>query len=214
MLNRNEANLNNNSGLIVDFLEISDINRFSCYSVVIAKMNTQQLVQQSQGKDENEIPKKHFAFPGTTYLSINVFDKTVEAKVPAKVNYSVLKSSISKTDYDVLSVPDMWSNRNVIKSLDYTCQFLDESDIFSTAGCTRVISSEKYNSITCSCNHTTIFAALLSVTSFYISSEIRVRFQLLYCTCIYLNFLVTFFQQLFTVCLKLCYNGILCIASE
>ena len=174
---RKELNMGNNSAVIVESLDIPSNDTNSYYAVVVAKLTIQKPYQQTEGKDLNGISQSLLSvLCSSTYLLINVFDKSKNREVRANVAYTITCSPNTLTAVQELIIPqNAFTGRRVVKDIEYTCQFYDDSKItFSSAGCSVDSFSSGSGSVTCSCNHTTVFAALLSVNNFEVPAEVRV----------------------------------------
>ena len=176
---RKELNMGNNSAVIVESLDIPSNNTNSYYAVVLAKLTIQKPYQQTEGKDLNGISQSLLSIPcstSSTYLLIDVFDKSKNREVTASVAYTITCSPNTSTAVQELIIPqNAFTGRRVVKDIEYTCLFYDDSKLtFSSAGCSVDSFSSGSGSVTCSCNHTTVFAALLSVNNFEVPAEVRV----------------------------------------
>jgi len=169
---RNELNIRDNSELTVYSLELDNDNSSVSSAIVIAKLTTSQILQQKQGEDANGFFETLLGIPGSSFLSINAFDKINNKKLTASVDYSKTTPNASLTLKNALSSQNVLSERKVVQSFEYSCQYLNGLT-FLTSGCT-TNNSEGSKEVTCSCDHTTIFSILLSVNYVEIPAEVRV----------------------------------------
>ncbi|CAK8682923.1 unnamed protein product [Clavelina lepadiformis] len=123
----------------------------------------------------------HYIVPQSIpYLSVS----TVEIRALNKLNGTVryqLNSSIAKVIQDQV-VPYVYHNqqgkRIYVKDITVSCDFIDERESeFSTFGCKRV-DHNKFGPVVCECNHTTVFAILLSVESVAVPAGVKVSYWL------------------------------------
>ena len=173
--NSNELNIANSSDSNVETVEIPDANTNASFVVVIAKLKTQKSIQQT--RDNTAVGKSEtlLGISGSTYTSINVFDRVNDAEVLARVTYTKPLANTPTLVKDALNPSKGLVDRKVARELSYSCQFFEEtSSTFSSTGCFVNISLQDSNKITCSCNHTTVFAVLLAVNNFVIPAEVRV----------------------------------------
>ena len=147
------------------------------YTVVIGQflLNTEPLPQPEE-ETGTAVSETILQVPGVSVISINIRDQTNNKKVSAKFAYSKLVPDPSTFVHDRLEPQNSLSERKVVQHVGYTCQFFDDSlGQYSTFGCsTRLLAG---NQVDCSCNHTTVFAVLLSVSNFPIPKEVRVNMQ-------------------------------------
>ena len=174
-LNSDELNVANNSDSNVEAVEIPDANTNASFAVVIAKLKTRKSVQQTRNNINAGKSETLLGIRGSTYTSINVFDRVNDVEVSARVTYTKPLSNIPTSVKEDLNPSKGLVDRKVAREFAYSCQFFEEtSSTFSSTGCFVNISLQNSNRITCSCNHTTIFAVLLAVNNFVIPTEIRV----------------------------------------
>ena len=174
-LNSDELNVANNSDSNVETVEIPDAYTNASFAVVIAKLKTRKSVQQTRNDINAGKSETLLGIRGSTYTSINVFDRVNDAEVSARVTYTKPLSNIPTSVKEDLNPSKGLVDRKVARELSYSCQFFEEtSSTFSTTGCFVNISLQNNNRITCSCNHTTVFAVLLAVNNFVIPAEVRV----------------------------------------
>jgi len=199
MFNRNELNANNSSSnTVIDSLEIPVSNKNSSFAVVVAKLTSHQLHLRNQEVDENGISETLLGIPGSSFLSINVFDRANKAEISSRISYTkALTADVSPSVNEVFGFQYNLATRKVVNNLAYACHFFNASAVtYSTAGCSGRDSIENNNGMSCSCDHTTVFAVLLSVKSFEIPVEVRVRFDNDYLICFIIQCIYSMLQRL------------------
>ena len=182
LFNRDELNMGNNSAITVESVDIPNNNLNSNFALVVAKLTNRRSYQQREDEKLSEISETLLGIPGSSYLSINAFDKVNNKETTANVSYSRNQENDSTAVKQVDNQRSALSERKVVVDADYTCQFFNESDLaFLTTGCSANNQLEDRSQVTCSCNHTTVFAVLLSVSNYTIPSGVRVGIVFLLC---------------------------------
>ena len=161
------------SGTGLQSLNIKDQNKseFTIISVIVpAQKSTLQMVASADNTPFNSL----FQLPNTSFLSISVFRNF--SKVQADVNYAITVPDVSDALQNIFpkSSKNTWTEKTILNDVEYSCQFYDKSlTEFSSFGCfTLHMSSD--NQVSCYCNHTTVFAVLLSVHFHVIPTGVRV----------------------------------------
>ncbi|CAK8680058.1 unnamed protein product [Clavelina lepadiformis] len=128
-------------------------------------------------KEASDISVDIFPLKDVPLLSMSAFDRSKHVIIPAQVSYSLSVENdstvamvTSAAKEGIFSAP-----QRVIRKLDFSCQFYHPLlQTYSGDGCRISKDLSKNSEIRCDCNHTTIFAVLLSVESFVIPTHVKV----------------------------------------
>nr|CAB3250675.1 probable G-protein coupled receptor 133 [Phallusia mammillata] len=105
-------------------------------------------------------------------VSITVLDLDAKKSVQAKVSFTI-RSQADNNVYNYTSLNNDNNGISQMKSVRHVCKYFDvDSSRFLTTGCRMMASGSGY--VSCHCNHTTVFAALLSVRSYLVPSGVKV----------------------------------------
>lgn len=157
----------------VDSIDINPANH--SLKVVIVRFPSSQIFEQNEIDKNTKLSE--FLSPNLTLLSVSVFDSITYKKIQAKVSYEVATSY--PPDFVAKLFPlqseGYWSRETIVQNVDYVCNYFNSSrggTKLSKYGCKVLkITGTK---VQCYCNHTTIYAALLSVGSFTIPPQLKV----------------------------------------
>nr|CAB3220065.1 adhesion G-protein coupled receptor D1-like [Phallusia mammillata] len=111
--------------------------------------------------------------PGTPALNLTVVSENNTHRLQAKLSFVINHKNIDVTAYILSTISSNISRYRItrLKQVNAACGFFDTTkQQFSTDGCSTT--STTTTSITCFCNHTTVFAILLSVQSYDIPSAV------------------------------------------
>ncbi|XP_078491329.1 adhesion G-protein coupled receptor D1-like [Ciona intestinalis] len=99
------------------------------------------------------------------YLSITAYDATNGSQLNTSVTFvaSLPAFDLLETEIEQLIEGNVTKDTIYVTNTEYKCSFIDVTKAsFSDIGCVRTMSNIS-GTVTCSCNHTTVFAILLSV---------------------------------------------------
>ena len=164
----------NASDAVLESLEVRGDPQNSSFTIVLLSVPRHAPMPEIS-RSQSGLLNSVIELPNSFFISINVFNRRGFAKLQAVVSYSVgapdLSSSLDKV---FPRTAQSFSEKLVIVDWQYVCQFYDaESNKFSSFGCSFLKSSSD-GEATCHCNHTTIFAVLLSVNAFVIPQDVKV----------------------------------------
>jgi len=120
----------------------------------------------------SSVHSKTHLLPGSPYLNIAGYPANGRGFLNMTVEFS-FPVDASKLDQQVSDIMKSGGGRRILTSLQRRCSFVDFSQgRFSQHGCHHV-KEENTKMTTCACNHTTMFAALLSATATTIPREVQ-----------------------------------------
>ena len=156
----------------IDSLQIDKNN--GSFSIVVITLPV--IIGNSSGRLDslNKSNSLYFS-PNSTLLIVDVFDAEENfEKLGANISYTI---NITKSPcHDIFStdIQNLFKESEKIQELSYSCRYVDDkTSSFSPKGCTLVGKEE--DAASCSCNHTTVFAVLLSINSFKIPRKVKVK---------------------------------------
>ena len=162
----------NQSNARIDSLQIDKEN--SSFSVVV--INLPLITRNSSGQinSRNE-SNSLFLPPNSTLMIVDVFDAEENfKKLGASVSYTIMTSKSPGDNIFSIDIQNLFKESERIRELNYSCRYVDnKTSSFSPKGCTLV--GEEEDSARCFCDHTTVFAVLLSINSFKIPKEVKVK---------------------------------------
>ena len=162
----------NQSNARIDSLQIDKKN--GSFSIVVITLPV--IIGNSSGKLDslNESSSLYFS-PNSTLLIVDVFDAEEKfEKLGASVSYTIVAPKSPGDDIFPINIQNLFKESERIRELNYSCRYIDnKTSSFSRNGCTLV--GEKEDAASCSCNHTTVFAILLSINSFKIPRKVKVK---------------------------------------
>jgi len=167
---------NVSSETLLEFLEIPLETRNISIAIVTASFPAIRAVIQERRDQASNIANTLLTGTGSSFFAINAFSRENSRRLPAAVSYSIAVSNVSNTVRENFpsNPPLFLRGKNVVNSIEQSCHFFNITEgMFSSRGCLFVRAED--NSVNCSCNHTTVFAALLSVNNFEVPAEVRVR---------------------------------------
>ena len=144
------------------------------FSIVVITLPV--IIGNSSGKLDslNESSSLYFP-PNSTLLIVDVFDAEEKfEKLGANISYIIKTTKSLGDEIFLINIQNLFKERERIRELSYSCRYIDnKTSSFSPNGCTLV--GEEEDAASCSCNHTTVFAVLLSINSFKIPREVKVK---------------------------------------
>ena len=162
----------NQSNARIDSLQIDKKN--GSFSIVAITLPV--IIGNSSGKLDSLNESSSLRFPpNSTLLIVDVFDAEEKfEKLSANVSYTIMTPKSPGDDIFPINIQNLFKESQRIQELNYSCRYVDnKTSSFSPKGCTLV--GEKEATASCSCNHTTVFAVLLSINSFKIPREVKVK---------------------------------------
>ena len=165
------------SDAALESLRVISGQRASSFTIISVSVPRQKTsipeIPRTPGAFSNTI----FELPNSSFISISVFNKENFSKLQGEVSYNIVQRNISRTlEKYFPHVPgSIWDEKIVLNDLEYTCQFYDINLArYNDFGCTLLHASSD-GDVLCHCNHTTIYAVLLSVNTFVIPKGVKVR---------------------------------------
>lgn len=149
----------------------------------IPKSNLEALNGINKLNDSNEVVT-HFVLNNSRVLSLSAV-KLINGTVrmlEASVSFSfkvdqqtTLENTASPQSHDFSR---FYGETEVTSRVELSCKYLDNNaNMLSGIGCVSK-TNQQQKLVVCDCSHTTAFAVLLSVATFKIPSEVKVRFSL------------------------------------
>lgn len=112
-------------------------------------------------------------FPDAPYISAGSATRSGEANQTNSINFTFQISEYITEEEEEYQSESLFG-RSVVTDLEVLCSFVDiTKQRFSQVGCQYVPARDSRN-VTCSCNHTTMFAVLLTASVIDIPKEIQV----------------------------------------
>jgi len=195
-LQRNETNLDGHASRITRFDNKSEVSVFSSkikvkgwrklpvqgsiMQVFNAKLNSSSLkafIHKDYVFKESNRRSTTFPMPDTPFLSIFALRPNSMETLSLNISFTYPMST-SLLDEKVQEILDENQlGRVLLTDLQLKCSFLNmNKSIFEQTGCSSERSSHSTN-ITCHCNHTTMFAVLLTATTVIIPYGVQVNLK-------------------------------------